>query len=335
MVDVGPVSARWRRSALRCTAAARPVGVVWYVRNGEILRVANRSQGWTMAIVDIPIAYNEDIDRVREIVERVAADMDEDPDYDHLLLGQPQFAGVESMSGEAVVIRITAKAAPEKQINVARTIRERMKLAFDRAGIVVPVMVRPMPHVPGSQNPQKMGQSDRHSRTRACLVTGATGYVGGRLVPQLLAEGYRVRVLAQHPERLRDIPWASEVEVVAGDATQPDSLAAAMDGVDVAYYLLHSLQEGPQSRSAERTIAQTFADAAAGSSLRRIVYLGGLAPSIPAAEMSPHMRSRADVGTALAHVRTLRRSSFGPPSSSDRGRRRSRCCATSRSVFPR
>jgi small conductance mechanosensitive channel len=83
--------------------------------------------------------------------------MDEDPDYDDLLLGKPTFAGVESVSGEAVIIRITAKAAPEKQINVARTIRERMKLAFDRAGIVVPVMVRQLPNAPGSQNPPKMG----------------------------------------------------------------------------------------------------------------------------------------------------------------------------------
>jgi small-conductance mechanosensitive channel len=157
MVDVGTVMGTVEEVALRVTRLRDPSGVVWYVRNGEILRVANRSQGWTLAIVDIPIAYNEDIDKVREIVDRVGTDMDEDPDYDDLLLGKPTFAGVESVSGEAVIIRITAKAAPEKQINVARTIRERMKLAFDRAGIVVPVMVRQLPNVPGSQNPPKMG----------------------------------------------------------------------------------------------------------------------------------------------------------------------------------
>jgi small conductance mechanosensitive channel len=83
--------------------------------------------------------------------------MDEDPNYDELLLGKPTFAGVESVSGEAVVIRITAKAAPEQQVNVARTIRERMKLAFDRAGIVVPVLVRQLPNVQGPGNPPKMG----------------------------------------------------------------------------------------------------------------------------------------------------------------------------------
>lgn len=150
IVDVGPVIGTVEDVQLRYTRLRDLSGVVWYVRNGEILRVANRSQGWTLAIVDIPIAYDENIDRVREIVEAVATDMDEDPGYDDLLLGRPSFAGVESMSGDAVVIRITAKAAPEEQIAVARTIRERMKLAFDRAGIVVPVLARPMTGMPGS-----------------------------------------------------------------------------------------------------------------------------------------------------------------------------------------
>ena len=150
IVDVGPVIGTVEDVQLRYTRLRDLSGVVWYVRNGEILRVANRSQGWTLAIVDIPIAYDENLDRVRDLVEAVATDMDEDPSYDDLLLGRPTFAGVESVSGEAVVVRITAKAAPEQQIAVARTIRERMKLAFDRAGIVVPVLMRPMPGAPGS-----------------------------------------------------------------------------------------------------------------------------------------------------------------------------------------
>jgi small conductance mechanosensitive channel len=157
LVDVGPVIGTVEEVALRYTRLRDMTGVVWYVRNGEILRVANRSQGWTLAIVDIPIAYDEDIDQVRAIVERVATDMDEDPTYDDQLLGRPTFAGVESVSGEAVVIRITAKAAPDQQITVARTIRERMKLALDRAGITVPVLVRPIPGMPGGGAPPKMG----------------------------------------------------------------------------------------------------------------------------------------------------------------------------------
>jgi small conductance mechanosensitive channel len=157
LVDVGPVIGTVEEVALRFTRLRDQTGVVWYVRNGEILRVANRSQGWTLAIVDIPIAYDENIDKVRDIVNSVANDMDEDPTYDDMLLGRPMFAGVESVSGEAVVIRITAKSVPDQQIPLARTIRERMKLAFDRAGITVPVLVRPLSGMPGPTNPPKTG----------------------------------------------------------------------------------------------------------------------------------------------------------------------------------
>ena len=83
--------------------------------------------------------------------------MDEDPTYDDMLLGRPMFAGVESVSGEAVVIRITAKSVPEQQIPLARTIRERMKLAFDRAGITCPSSSDRCSGMPGSTNPPKMG----------------------------------------------------------------------------------------------------------------------------------------------------------------------------------
>lgn len=157
VVDVGEAVGTVEEVALRYTRLRDLTGVVWYVRNGEILRVANRSQGWTLAIVDIPVGYSEDIDRVRAVVDRVANDMDEDPTYDDLLLGRPSFAGVESVSGEAVFVRITAKAAPEKQVDVARTIRERMKAAFDREGIVVPILARPPFGAPGTGPAPRMG----------------------------------------------------------------------------------------------------------------------------------------------------------------------------------
>lgn len=144
VVDVGPAIGTVEQVTLRYTRLRDATGVVWYVQNGEILRVANRSQGWTMAIVDIPVAYDEDLEKVRMIVDRVAEDMDSDPTYDDMLLSTPMYAGVESVSGEAVFIRVSAKSAPEKQIPLARELRERMKLAFDRAGIKVPVVARPM-----------------------------------------------------------------------------------------------------------------------------------------------------------------------------------------------
>ena len=142
VVDLGPAVGTIEEVTLRVTRLRDMSGVVWYVRNGEILRVANRSQGWTLSIVDVPVAYDENIDRVRELVERLAEDMDDDPSYDEILLGKPQFAGVESVSGDAVFLRITAKSAPEQQQALAREIRERVKTVFDRAGVRVPVLAR-------------------------------------------------------------------------------------------------------------------------------------------------------------------------------------------------
>jgi len=137
------------------------------------------------------------------------------------------------------------------------------------------------------------------------LVTGATGYIGGRLVPELLAAGFSVRVLARSPDRLRDRPWADQIEVVAGDATDPGAVAEALKDVDVAYYLLHSLVEGEGFDDLEASMATTFADAARSSGVGRIVYLGGLTP--PAAHegdsqtapLSPHLSSRLRVGEIL------------------------------------
>ncbi|MEU9102678.1 SDR family oxidoreductase [Streptomyces sp. NPDC048361] len=130
-----------------------------------------------------------------------------------------------------------------------------------------------------------------------CLVTGATGYIGGRLVPQLLKAGHRVRCLARSPEKLRDQPWADRVEVVRGDVTDPVSVAGALRGVDIAYYLVHALGTGSGFEKTDREAAHTFADGAAEAGVRRIVYLGGLTPvNVPVRDLSPHLRSRAEVG---------------------------------------
>lgn len=153
VVDLGAAIGTVEEVTLRTTRIRDLSGVVWYVRNGEIIRVANRSQGWTIASVDLPVAYDEDLDRIREIIERIADDMDDDPAFDDELLGRPEFAGVESVSGEAVFIKIIAKSAPEKQAVLARHIRERVKLAFDRAGVRVPVIQRPYPPTPPAGKP--------------------------------------------------------------------------------------------------------------------------------------------------------------------------------------
>ncbi len=114
---------------------------------------------------------------------------------------------------------------------------------------------------------------------RRVLVTGATGYIGGRLVPALLDGGLPVRALARSPERLRDMPWADQIEIVRGDASVPADLDRAMADVDVAYYLLHSLVEGEGFEDTESAMATTFGDAARRADVRRIVYLGGLVPA--------------------------------------------------------
>jgi uncharacterized protein YbjT (DUF2867 family) len=133
-----------------------------------------------------------------------------------------------------------------------------------------------------------------------CLVTGATGYIGGRLVPELLAEGHSVRCLARTPRKLRDQPWAEQVETVTGDVTDAVSVGAAMRGIDVAYYLVHALAGGAGFEQTDRTAAQIFGAAALAAGVRRIVYLGGLTPDdVPVAELSPHLRSRAEVGGIL------------------------------------
>lgn len=149
MVDLGVAIGTVEEVSLRVTRLRDLSGVVWYIRNGEIIRVANRSQGWTMASVEIPVAYDEDLDRIRNIVEQIASDMDEDPTYDDMLLGRPEFAGIESVSGEAVFIKVIAKVAPQQQMTLARALRERIKNAFDAAGVRVPVLTRPYP-TPGT-----------------------------------------------------------------------------------------------------------------------------------------------------------------------------------------
>lgn len=136
-------------------------------------------------------------------------------------------------------------------------------------------------------------------RGRRCLVTGATGYIGGRLVPELLNAGFAVRVLARHPERLRDRSWFDRVEIAAGDASDEDALSAALADVDIAYYLLHSLNTGPGFEQTERTIAEIFARCAARQHVQRLVYLGGMIPPLPPAKLSPHLRSRGEVGRIL------------------------------------
>jgi len=133
--------------------------------------------------------------------------------------------------------------------------------------------------------------------SRRVLVTGATGYIGGRLVPLLLEAGFTVRVLVRSPQKLTDVPWAGRVEIVRGDLGDPGSLGEACADVDVLYYLVHSMGARGDFEVTERTAAANVAAAAAAAGVSRIVYLGGLHPDTDT--LSPHLRSRAEVGRIL------------------------------------
>ena len=139
---------------------------------------------------------------------------------------------------------------------------------------------------------------DEQDEINTILVTGVTGYVGGRLVTRLLQAGYKVRVLVRgNTARLNGRPWKDEVEIAVGDVLNPGSLDEAMQGVDAAYYLIHSM--GGHDEFSERDVqaAENFSAAAARAGVKRIIYLGGLGD--PQSQLSEHLRSRQQTGDAL------------------------------------
>ncbi|ARC57152.1 3 beta-hydroxysteroid dehydrogenase/Delta 5--_4-isomerase [Frondihabitans sp. 762G35] len=133
-------------------------------------------------------------------------------------------------------------------------------------------------------------------RRRRALVTGATGYIGGRLAPRLVAAGFDVRVFARTPEKLADVPWSTDVEIAQGDLTNARAVRRALEGVDVAYYLAHAMAGRGDFEGAELEAARTFATEARNAGVSRIVYLGGLHPD---GHLSRHLESRKKVGDVL------------------------------------
>lgn len=129
------------------------------------------------------------------------------------------------------------------------------------------------------------------------LLTGSTGYIGGRLVPRLLESGYHVRCMVRDPSRLQGRPWHNEIEIVIGDVLQPESLISVMNGVSAAYYLVHSLAGGPDFHQRDITAATNFSAAARYAGIERIIFLGGLAEA--SGGLSEHLRSRQQTGDAL------------------------------------
>ena len=137
---------------------------------------------------------------------------------------------------------------------------------------------------------------------RIILVTGATGYIGGRLVPILLQKGYKVRCLVRDPKRLEGRSWYSSVDTFKGNILDIKSLAAALEGVDTAFYLIHSLGGEGDFAEKDKQAASNFAQAAELNNLQNIIFLGGLARQ--SEKLSKHLKSRHDTGKALREYST-------------------------------
>ncbi len=162
---------------LRVTRLRDVNGTVWYVRNGEVLAVGNMSQNWARTVLDIPVAFTENLDRIRGILAEVAHDLWENPEFRPDILEEPEVWGVERWDPDAVIVRVVLKTAPLKQWSVAREMRERIKERFDRENVEIPfaqrvVWQRDMPEAaPPSKAPDTAADAEaeasaqRSSRT--------------------------------------------------------------------------------------------------------------------------------------------------------------------------
>ena len=137
VIDVGSAKGTVEAVTLRTTRLRDVNGVVWYVPNGEIKRVGNESQNWARVVLDVPVEYDVDLDKVRTILAETATTMAADPPWDEDIIEDPTVWGVQALSGEAIVVRVVCKTAPGRQTEAARELRERVKKAFDSAGVNV------------------------------------------------------------------------------------------------------------------------------------------------------------------------------------------------------
>ena len=139
VVDCGVVLGTVDEVALRYARIRDFYGVLWYVRNGTIAYVANQSQGWTYAIVDVGLNYNADLAQVRDVINEEGQQIAHDSSYDSIFMDPPAYAGLEDVRGDAVVVRVMAKVVPDQQFIGARLMRERVKSALDNAGLHIPL----------------------------------------------------------------------------------------------------------------------------------------------------------------------------------------------------
>lgn len=134
-VDLGSADGEVEKVGLRVTELRDVHGTLWFVRNGEILRVGNYTQDWARALLDLPFNYENDIDKVNNLISDVSHELAKDPQFNSSILGDPEIWGMDYVSGEQFVIRVALTTKPSKQWAVTRELRSRLKARFDKEGI--------------------------------------------------------------------------------------------------------------------------------------------------------------------------------------------------------
>lgn len=175
VVDLGSATGTVEAVGIRITTVRDVDGTLWYVRNGEILRVGNKSQGWARAVLDIPLPYTADVDAVRARILEASADLREDPKWKRFVLERPEVWGVENLTGDSVVLRLTVRTRPSAKDDVARELRARIKTALDDLGVRIPA--------PGAAAPA--GDPATNGSTETPVIPGVVktpprGGTGGR-----------------------------------------------------------------------------------------------------------------------------------------------------------
>jgi small conductance mechanosensitive channel len=139
VIDAGEATGTVEAVGLRTTRLRDVAGTVWHIRNGEVVRIGNKSQGWARAVLDIAVAWDSDITRVREVLKATADELWHEEEWADKITEEPEVWGVEELGSSGLVVRLAVKTAPLEQWTVARELRERVKAAFDRAGIAIGV----------------------------------------------------------------------------------------------------------------------------------------------------------------------------------------------------
>ena len=172
-IDAGEASGTVEHVGLRVTQLRDGNGVLWFIRNGEVVRIGNHSQDWARALVDVPIAYNESVDAASELLKETAWTLWDDEQFKYVVLDEPEIWGVEVLSKEAIVIRLAVNTAPLEQWGVARELRARIKEAFDRRGIQIPYQLQTVWMRTGEPAPAGNGGSpDRHATSTSAGTRG-------------------------------------------------------------------------------------------------------------------------------------------------------------------